>query len=123
MIRGMRGAITIERDEPGLVWGETVKLVQEIVAQNDVKPEDIASIIISTTPDITSAFPARSVRMLDGWEYVPVMCMHEMNVEGALPLCIRVMLHVDTAIAQQDIAHVYLNDAVKLRPDLAAKQR
>lgn len=123
MIRGMRGAITIERDEPGLVWSETVKLVQEIVAQNDVKPEDIASIIISTTPDITSAFPARSVRMLDGWEYVPVMCMHEMNVEGALPLCIRVMLHVDTAIAQQDIAHVYLNDAVKLRPDLAAKQR
>lgn len=123
MIRGMRGAITIERDEPGLVWDETVKLVQEIVAQNDVKPEDIASIIISTTPDITSAFPARSVRMLDGWEYVPVMCMHEMNVEGALPLCIRVMLHVDTAIAQQDIAHVYLNDAVKLRPDLAAKQR
>lgn len=123
MIRGMRGAITIERDEPELVWGETVKLVQEIVAQNDVKPEDIASIIISTTPDITSAFPARSVRMLDGWEYVPVMCMHEMNVEGALPLCIRVMLHVDTAIAQQDIAHVYLNDAVKLRPDLAAKQR
>ncbi|MBS7345073.1 MAG: chorismate mutase [Caryophanon sp.] len=121
MIRGMRGAITIEKDEPQLIWDETVKLVQAIVAANNVKPEDIASIIISTTPDITSAFPARSVRMMDGWEYVPVMCMHEMNVEGALPLCIRVMMHVETTIAQRDIQHMYLNDAVKLRPDLATK--
>lgn len=121
MIRGMRGAITIEKDEPQLIWDETVKLVQAIVSANNVKPEDIASIIISTTPDITSAFPARSVRMMDGWEYVPVMCMHEMNVEGALPLCIRVMMHVETTIAQRDIQHMYLNDAVKLRPDLATK--
>ena len=121
MIRGMRGAITIEKDEPQQVWDETVKLVQAIVEQNNVEPDHIASIIISTTPDITSAFPARSVRMLDGWDYVPIMCMHEMNVEGALPLCIRVLLHVETEIAQRDITHVYLNDAIKLRPDLAAK--
>ena len=121
MIRGMRGAITIEKDEPQLIWDETVKLVQAIVAANNVEPEHIASIIISTTPDITAAFPARSVRMMDGWEYVPVMCTHEMNVEGALPLCIRVMLHVETPIAQRDIQHIYLNDAVKLRPDLATK--
>lgn len=121
MIRGMRGAITIAKDEPQLIWDETVKLVQTIVTENNVEPEQIASIIISTTPDITSAFPARSVRMLEGWEYVPVMCTHEMNVAGALPLCIRVMLHVETPLAQRDITHVYLNDAIKLRPDLATK--
>lgn len=121
MIRGMRGAITIEKDEPQIIWDETVKLVQAIVAENNVQPDDIASIIISTTPDITSAFPARSVRMLEGWEYVPVMCMHEMNVADALPLCVRVMMHVETTVSQRDITHVYLNDAVKLRPDLITK--
>ena len=118
MIRGIRGAITIEQDSPQLIWDETAKLVLEVAKANNVQPEDIASITISTTPDIRSAFPARSVREMDGWQYVPIMCMHEMDVPGALPLCIRVLLHVNTSVAQNEINHVYLNDAVKLRPDL-----
>lgn len=118
MIRGIRGAITIAEDKPDYVWEETVKLVREVVKANDVAPKDIASITISTTPDIHSAFPAKSVRMMDGWQYVPIMCMHEMDVPGALPLCIRVLLHVNTNTPQHEIHHVYLNEAVKLRPDL-----
>ncbi|MER1985431.1 MAG: chorismate mutase [Solibacillus sp.] len=118
MIRGIRGAITIEQDKPELIWQETAKLVLEVAKANEIAPEDIASITISTTPDIKSAFPARSVREMDGWQFVPIMCMHEMDVPGALPLCIRVLIHANTDIPQQAIHHIYLNDAVKLRPDL-----
>ena len=61
-------------------------LVQEVAKANNIEPEDIASVTISTTPDINSAFPAKSVRLMEGWQYVPIMCMHEMDVPGALPL-------------------------------------
>ena len=118
MIRGIRGAITITEDSSHQVWSETEKLVKEVVKQNNVKPEDIASVTISTTPDIHSAFPAKAVRTMEGWQYVPIMCMHEMDVPGALPLCIRVLMHVNTDTPQHEIIHVYLNEAVKLRPDL-----
>lgn len=121
MIRGVRGAITIERDEAQLIWDATAQLCKQIVAENNIEIDDIASITISATPDIHAAFPAKSVRMMEGWEFVPIMCMHEMDVPGALPLCIRVLMHVNTNVAQRDIVHVYLNEAVKLRPDLVRK--
>ena len=121
MIRGVRGATTIQSDTAELVWSETASLVVEMVKANNIVPEDIASITISTTPDIKSAFPAKSVRLMEGWQYVPIMCMHEMDVPGALPLCIRVLMHVNTDVMQKDIQHIYLNEAVKLRPDLVRK--
>lgn len=118
MIRGFRGATTIESDKAELVWEAAATLAVEIASANHIKPENIASMIISTTPDITSAFPAKAVRMMDDWQYVPIMCMHEMNVEGALPLCIRILIHANTDVEQHQVRHIYLNDAVKLRPDL-----
>ncbi|MBK3496726.1 chorismate mutase [Viridibacillus sp. YIM B01967] len=118
MIRGVRGAITVASDEAKIVLAETEKLIEEIVKANNIAVDDIASVVISTTPDIVSAFPAKAVRTKEGWSYIPVMCMHEMNVANALPLCIRVLMHVNTEISQQEIRHIYLNDAVKLRPDL-----
>lgn len=118
MIRGLRGAITVTADEAEQVWSETAKLVAQMAQANNVSAEAITSVIISTTPDITSSFPARAVRLMEGWQYVPVMCMHEMNVENALPLCIRVLMHAEVTVAQAEVQHVYLNDAVKLRPDL-----
>jgi len=118
VIRGVRGATTIEANLPELIYSETERLVQEIVKANNIKIEDIASVVISTTSDINTAFPAKAVRTLEGWQYVPTMCMHEMNVPGALPLCIRVLMHVNTEIPQKDIQHIYLNGAVVLRPDL-----
>lgn len=121
MIRGIRGATTIPADTAVFVWAETAFLVVEMAKENKIVPEDIASITISTTADIKSAFPAKAVRSMDGWQYVPIMCTHEMDVPGGLPLCIRVLMHVNTEAAQQDIHHVYLHDAVKLRPDLVRK--
>ena len=117
-MRGIRGATTIESDTPELIWQETVKLVTKMAENNNIHVEDIVSVTISTTPEITSAFPAKAVRTMEGWEYVPTMCMHEMDVPGALPLCIRVLMHVNTNISQRDVHHIYLNEAVQLRPDL-----
>lgn len=121
MIRGIRGATTIEKDEPQLIWDATANLCLEMAQINNILPEDIASITISATTDIHSAFPAKSVRSMVGWQYVPIMCMHEMDVPGGLPLCIRVLMHVNIDTKQADIQHVYLNEAVKLRPDLVKK--
>lgn len=117
-IRGLRGATTIERDDEQNVLSATEALVREMAQANNVLPEDIISVLISTTSDIQSTFPAKAVRTIEGWKYVPVMCTHEMNVPGAMPLCIRILLHANCTIPQKNIIHIYQNDAVKLRPDL-----
>ncbi|MDI7741400.1 chorismate mutase [Lysinibacillus fusiformis] len=118
MIRGVRGATTVTEDRAELIFRETETLVKDIVNENNIQPEDIISVLISTTPDITSGFPAKAVRSIEGWQYVPTMCTHEMSVPNALPLCIRVLLHVNTELSQKDVRHIYLNNAVSLRPDL-----
>lgn len=117
-VRGVRGATTVSEDEQQAVLAATEQLVQSMAMENNLKAEDIVSVLISTTIDVQSAFPAKAVRTIEGWTYVPVMCMHEMDVAGGMPLCIRVLMHVNTDVAQQDIVHIYQNDAVQLRPDL-----
>lgn len=123
MIRGVRGAITVSADQSEEILKETKRLVLEMAKENKIEPDHVASVIISATTDISSAFPAKAVRTIEEWNYVPVMCTHEMDVPGSMPLCIRVMMHVNTELGQQDIQHVYLNEAVKLRPDLSAKSQ
>ncbi|WP_040286726.1 chorismate mutase [Sporosarcina koreensis] len=120
-VRGIRGATTVACDEEQAVLEVTAQLVKQMAQENNLLPDDIASVLISTTVDVTSAFPAKAVRTIEGWTYVPVMCMHEMDVAGGMPLCIRVLMHANTSIGQKDIRHVYMNDAVKLRPDLAGQ--
>ncbi len=118
MVRGLRGATTVEQDDAETVLEATKTLVAEMVEVNRISPSDIISVLISTTTDIKSTFPAKAVRTIDGWKYVPVMCTHEMDVLGSMPLCIRALMHVNTDISQQDVKHIYQNEAVKLRPDL-----
>ncbi|MBT2569498.1 chorismate mutase [Planococcus sp. ISL-110] len=123
MIRGVRGAITVSADQPDEILKETKRLVLEMAKENEIEPDHVASVIISTTTDISSTFPAKAVRTIEEWTYVPVMCTHEMDVPGSMPLCIRVMMHVNTELSQQEIHHVYLNEAIKLRPDLTARSQ
>ena len=123
MIRGVRGAITITKDEASQILEQTRRLVLEMAKENGIEPDEVASVIVSTTTDISAAFPAKAVRTIEGWTYVPVMCTHEMDVPGSMPLCIRVMMHVNTKLAQDKIQHIYMNDAVKLRPDLSQKSQ
>lgn len=121
MIRGVRGAITVSNNTESEIMNGTKELFIKIIESNDINPEEVASIFISTTDDITAAFPAKALRNLEGWTYVPVMCMREIPVPNSLENCIRVMLHLNTDKAQSEINHVYLKDAESLRPDLGAK--
>ncbi|MFC5603260.1 chorismate mutase [Sporosarcina koreensis] len=117
-VRGVRGATTVVSDQPDIVLEATRTLVIEMANENGIVPDEIISVIVSTTRDIESAFPAKAVRTLDGWKYVPVMCTHEMDVPGSMPLCIRILMHVNSETHQKDIKHIYQNEAIKLRPDL-----
>ncbi|MDG5470643.1 chorismate mutase [Jeotgalibacillus sp. ET6] len=118
MIRGIRGATTITADQEGYVLAASQKLLEEMIEKNKVDPETVASVFISVTPDISSAFPAKAIRQFENWRHVPVMCMQEIPVKDALPFCVRVMMHVNTAKPQKEIHHIYQENAVKLRPDL-----
>jgi len=118
ILRGVRGAVVAERDEPKIILSVTSALLQAILAQNTaMKSEDLASAIFTVSEDLSSVFPARAAREL-GWLDVPLMCMREIPVPGSLEGCIRVLLHWNTDLPQSAIRHVYLGDAAKLRPDL-----
>ncbi|GKV55432.1 chorismate mutase AroH [Sporosarcina sp. NCCP-2222] len=117
-VRGVRGATTVHCDDIDAILKETEALALEMANANQFPPEDIVSVIVSTTPDIKSVFPAKAIRSIDGWKYVPVMCTHEMDVPGSMPQCIRILMHVNLETPQKEIRHIYHNDAIKLRPDL-----
>lgn len=118
MIRGVRGAITVEANEAQQIVSATERLISEMVTKNEVQPDHVASIFISATNDLNASFPAKALRNLEGWTFVPVTCMQEMAVPGSIEKCIRVMMHIETGRAQQDIEHIYLEKAKTLRPDL-----
>lgn len=116
-VRGVRGAITVERDDATLLLDATERLLHAIVAENDIDSDDIASALFTLTPDLISQFPAAAARRI-GWTQVPLLNFTEIGVPGSLPRCIRVLLHVNTEKAQDAIVHVYLDGAQVLRPDL-----
>ncbi|MFX3622816.1 MAG: chorismate mutase [Ectobacillus sp.] len=118
MIRAIRGAITVERNEKDAMLAATERLLREMAEKNDIHPSKIVSILLSATADLNACFPAAASRNIAGWTHVPVMCMKEMDVPGALGKCIRVMMTVATERKQDEIVHVYLEKAVQLRPDL-----
>jgi chorismate mutase len=121
-IRGIRGATTVPADEPDLILQATRELLEEILEANtSMKPEDIASAIFTVTEDLASTFPAQAARQM-GWSLVPMMCAREIPVPGSLRKVIRVLVHWNTEKLQSEITHVYLREAVKLRPDLVAAQ-
>lgn len=120
--RGIRGATTVTEDDVDLILQATRELLEAIVKENaDMKPEDIGSAIFTVTDDLTATFPAQAARQM-GWNMVPMMCAREIPVPGSLPKAIRVLVHWNTETPQSHIKHVYLRDAVKLRPDLVAAQ-
>jgi chorismate mutase len=118
-VRAVRGATTVERDEQKLIHDAVRELLTEIISCNNIGPDDIISAMFTATPDLKSAFPARAARDL-GWHDVPMLCATEIDVPGAQPRCLRVMLYVERGSDQPRPTAVYLRDAVSLRPDLAA---
>ena len=121
-IRGIRGATTVSADEPELILQATRELLEEILQENKgMQPEDVASAIFTVTDDLVSTFPAQGARQM-GWGLIPMLCAREIPVPNSLPRVIRVLVHWNTEVPQNEITHVYLRDAVKLRPDLVAAQ-
>ncbi|KYD09264.1 chorismate mutase [Heyndrickxia sporothermodurans] len=118
MIRGVRGATTVSENKEKEIIEATETLVQEMIEQNNLEATNVASVFISVTDDIDATFPAKALRGFPSWIYVPVMCMKEINVDGGLPLCIRIMMHINTESKQHEINHVYLKNTKILRPDL-----
>lgn len=121
-IRGVRGAITVSADDPDLILEATRELLETILEENEgMKPEDVGSAIFTVTDDLASTFPAQAARQM-GWGLVPMLCAREIPVPNSLPRVIRVLVHWNTTTPQDEIVHVYLREAVKLRPDLIAAQ-
>ncbi|WP_100398551.1 chorismate mutase [Bacillus sp. FJAT-44742] len=118
MIRGIRGAITVENNQSEDILQATTSLLQQMIDKNGINAEQVAHIWFTVTKDLDTAFPAKVTRSFEGWQYVPVMCATEIPVPGSLEKCIRIMVTVDTAKAQEEINHVYLGGASVLRPDL-----
>jgi chorismate mutase len=116
--RGVRGATTVEANTPELILKGTLELLALMIRANDIYQEDVASAIFTTTVDLDSEFPALAARQL-GWMNVALMCGHELSVPGSLPRCLRVLLHWNTEKPADEIVHVYIKDAAKLRPDLS----
>lgn len=119
--RGIRGAITVKANEENLILDATVAMLNEIVSQNQVAPENIACVWVTVTQDLDATFPARAIRQMPGWELVPLMCSLEIPVKGSLERCVRLMVLVNTDVSQAEIRHVYMEGAKALRPDLSDK--
>jgi chorismate mutase len=116
--RGIRGATTAIANTAEDILEATVELMQALIALNDLNTEDVASAIFTTTPDLNATFPAVAAREI-GWNQVPLMCSHEMDVPASLQKAVRVLIHVNTTRTASEIRHVYLKDAGQLRPEWA----
>ena len=117
-LRGIRGATTVEANTREAILNEAAALLSALIDANDIRRDDVASVFFSTTPDLNAEFPAVAARQL-GWTNVALLCGHEMAVPGSLPMCLRILMHVNTAKAQDEIRFVYLQGARALRQDLA----
>lgn len=118
--RGIRGAITVPDNDRENIMTATKRLLEKILRANEIEIGDIAAIFFSTTPDLNAEFPAAATREL-GWpQHIALLCGHEMNVPGGLPHCLRILMLVNTEKKAEDIAHIYLGEARKLKEDKLA---
>ena len=116
--RGVRWATVAKDNTEESILAATRELLERMVEANGIDPGDVASVLFTTSPDLTAAFPARAAREM-GWDDVALMCAHEMSVPGDVPRCVRVLIHWNTERAGSEIRHVYLGEAKGLREDRA----
>jgi chorismate mutase len=119
VVRAVRGAIQVDRDDPAEVLAATRELLAEVLRDNSLDPADLISIVFTVTTDLTSCFPARAARDL-GLHDVPLLCATEVDVPDALPRVVRLLAHVESDRPRSAVRHIYLRGAIRLRPDLAA---
>ena len=117
MVRGVRGATTVSKNNAETIIEATKELLLTMIEANGLEEEHIASVFFTTTPDLDAAYPAQAARKI-GWTQTALMGMQEMNMQGGLTHCIRILVHWNTTKEIQEINHVYLHQANQLRPDL-----
>lgn len=117
MVRGIRGATTVDSNDAVEIREATQELLRLILSENELCTEDLVSAIFTVTTDLNADFPASSAREI-GWELVPLICATEIPVPGGLSRCVRVLIHVNTVRSQAEIKHIFLRNATALRKDL-----
>ncbi len=116
--RGVRGATTVKENSRDAILLATRQMLALMIRRNEMESSAIASAIFTVTRDLDAEFPALAARQL-GWLEVPLLCGYEIQVPGSLPTCIRVLVHWNTTKTQSEIQHIYIHDAIRLRPDLS----
>jgi len=119
---GVRGATTVAANSRDAILEATSELLSEVVAANGISMDDVASIVFTATVDLDAVYPAVAARGL-GWTETPLLCMQEMQAEGSLRQCIRVLFHWNTELVPSEVRHIYLKGARELRPDLVEEGR
>ncbi len=116
--RGIRGAITVNENNAKSIKTASIRLLKEMIENNNIIEEDIVSIFFSVTEDLNATFPAKAAREM-GLNHTPLLCFHEIRVPDGLAKCIRILMHVNSNQSIQNIHHSYLEKAASLRPDIA----
>lgn len=116
-VRGLRGATSVAEDTSEEVIAATAELIQEMMSRNGLEKDDLITIIFTATPDIRSEFPAAAARKM-GISDIPLLCAAELDITGAVPRVIRILMHIYTELDYSSLRHVYLRDAKPLRTDL-----
>jgi chorismate mutase len=117
-VRAIRGATTASANTVEAIRDAINELLEKIENYNNLDLEDVVSVIFTATSDLDAIFPAAIAREHKGWENIPLLDVQQMHVEGSLLICIRVLIQINTLKTQQEIRHIYLREAEKLRPDL-----
>lgn len=120
-MRGIRGATTVDANTKEAILAASKELLSAIIDANGVEMDDVASVFFSTTPDLNAEFPAVAAREM-GWTHTALMCAHEMAVPGSLPMCLRILMHVNTSKTQGEMEFIYLRGAKVLRQDLVKEK-
>lgn len=116
-VRAIRGATTLEQDDRDHLIARTQELIREVFGRNGLREEDLVSIVFTATEDIKAAFPAEAAREA-GITRTPLLCARELDINGGIKRCIRVLVHAYTDLPKADLRHVYLHRARQLRTDL-----
>jgi chorismate mutase len=116
-VRALRGATTLDVDDRDHLIERTQELIVALFERNGLHEDDLVSIVFTATADIHSGFPAEAAREA-GITHVPLLCAQELRIEGAVPLCVRLLVHTYTTRSHEQLRHVYLHGASQLRTDL-----
>jgi chorismate mutase len=117
-VRAVRGAVQISGNDRDEILAATTELVTEVMSRNELSTDDVISVLFTATPDLTAEFPALAARKL-GFQEVPLLCASEIDVPGAMPRVVRLMMHIETSKPRSALQHVYLRGAAALRLDIA----